>query len=761
MTIGPSLRAFLTSRPRRWHVDHDSSLVSHMHVTESGAPSWTIEHPHPAASSKVDEAHLFKNLAFPTNMAGVAGGTAKRATDLDLKLRYIQETFGGRTATFATATFVSNSVAEMWVMQHYLQPGELARAGVEHFDAWAATFGRTVSNLELAPDGGSYRIKERFASFANIPELLAMFRTVADVKTTEQLGLPTPDLAAGRHRTVVVPSSPALRLYTHALAARASHLSRGREAARVDNMLKITGDGRHAALDLRLVGLPPDPAGGKTAAAAGEIARIYQQNKDRPYPAAGARPGALQLVFCDLSTPGEGWNAYQELKDQLVERGVPAGMIRFVHDSTSDRQKADLFAAARSGHIAVLIGSTQKMGVGTNVQARAIALHHLDAPWRPADMEQRDGRILRQGNLNPEVAIIRYVTEGSFDTFMYQTLERKSRFIHQVAQGDTDIARTIEDVSETTLSLAEVKALSTGNPLILEKAGIDNDVARLERLASAHRAEQRRAGQVITTGQEQLPALAARVEALHAALARRVDVSGDNFAATIDGHHFTKRTEAAAQLGATLHQARHRADQTVPLGHIGGIDLEVKVDGTGGYTQLSIRPTGLYSRNIVLEPVDLKGDPLGLLTRVTNLVTGLETGLDQLADQASRLRADIATSQRILQQPFDHAQELAHLKARQADIDDELSKTDTAADESAASKIAYPPVDATPEDWALFLALHDPTAHETVTLTPRDRPARADATTSATTSPPADTAERTPRSGLRPPPAQTGEPGRA
>jgi hypothetical protein len=428
-------------------------------------------------------------------------------------------------------------------------------------------------------------------------------------------------------------------------------------------------------------------------------------------------------------------------------------MVRFVHDSTSDRQKADLFDAARSGQIAVLVGSTQKMGVGTNVQARAIALHHLDAPWRPADMEQRDGRILRQGNLNPEVTIIRYVTEGSFDTFMYQTLERKSRFIHQVAQGGTDIARTVEDVSETTLSLAEVKALSTGNPLILEKAGIDNDVARLERLASAHRAEQRRAGRVIATGQEQLPALEVRVEALHAALGRRADISGDNFTATIDGHHYTKRIEAAAQLIAALHQARHRADQTIPLGQIGGIDLEVKVDGIGGHTQLSVRPAGLYSRSIVLEPVDLKGDPLGLLTRVTNLVTGLETGLDQLAEQANRLRADIATSQQILQQPFDHAQELAHLKARQADIDDKLSKADKA--DEAAPKIAYPPVDATPEDWADFLALHDPTAHPAALPTRRDTPAWPDRPTSGITGRPAGTAEPTAAYGPdQPAPAQ-------
>ena len=370
----------------------------------------------------VDEAHLFKNLSFPTRIPGVAGGQAKRATDLDLKLQYLRHTYGGRTAIFATATFVANSVAEMWVMQHYLQPDLLHAAGVDHFDAWAATFGRTVSTLELSPDGNSYRIKARFASFANVPELLAMFRAVADVKTADQLHLPAPALAGGRHHTVVVPASANLRIYTKSLADRAANLGRGAEAARIDNMLKITGDGRKAALDLRLVGLPPDPAGGKIAVAAERIAAIYHHTKNRAYPAAGTRPGALQLVFCDLSTPGPGWNAYQELKDRLVDRGVPADLVRFVHDGANDRQKAELFARARAGAIAVLVGSTAKMGVGTNVQARAIALHHLDAPWRPADMDQRDGRILRQGNLNAEVTILRYVTEGSFDTFMYQIL---------------------------------------------------------------------------------------------------------------------------------------------------------------------------------------------------------------------------------------------------------------------------------------------------------------------------------------------------
>jgi hypothetical protein len=594
-------------------------------------------------------------------------------------------------------------------MQHYLQPDLLQAANVEHFDAWAATFGRTVSTLELSPDGNSYRIKARFASFANVPELLAMFRAVADVKTADQLDLAAPALAGGRHQTVVVPASANLRIYTKSLADRAANLGRGVEAARIDNMLKITGDGRKAALDLRLVGLPPDPAGGKTAVAAERIAAIYHQTKDRPYPAAGSRPGALQLAFCDLSTPGPGWNAYQELKDRLVGHGVPAETVRFVHEGASDQQKADLFSKARSGSIAVLIGSTAKMGVGTNVQARAIALHHLDAPWRPADMDQRDGRILRQGNLNAEVTIFRYVTEGSFDTFMYQTLERKSRFIHQVCGGDTDIARNVDDIGEATLSLAEVKALSTGNPLIMEKAGVDSDVARLERLAASRHAEQRRATKVIADGGERLVHLQGRLTLIEDAVARRTPIAGDDFSATIDAHHFTKRVDAAAALQAALSAARHRIGQTIPLGAMAGLDVAVRVEGVGGDAVLEIGITGVPVNPVRVQARDLRHvHPGGLLTRVAHMIGGLESTADVLRDEIARTQADITTAESIVGQPFDQDQSLRGLKARQASIDQALLDVGDDDSASGAEPVRYPGPDATPQEWEAFLAQFSP-----------------------------------------------------
>ena len=468
-------------------------------------------------------------------------------------------------------------------------------------------------------------------------------------------------------------------------------------------MLKITGDGRKAALDLRLVGLPPDPAGGKIAAAAERIADIYHHTKNRAYPAAGPRPGALQLVFCDLSTPGPGWNAYQELKDRLVGRGLPADLVRFVHDGASDRQKAELFARARSGAIAVLVGSTAKMGVGTNVQARAIALHHLDAPWRPADMDQRDGRILRQGNLNAEVTILRYVTEGSFDTFMYQTLERKSRFITQVCRGDTDIARTVDDIGEATLSLAQVKALSTGNPLIMEKAGVDSDVARLERLAASHHTEQRRAAKVIADGADRLARLQGRLTLIQAAIARRTPIAGDEFSATIDGQHFTKRADAGPRLQAALATARHRSGQSIPLGAMAGLDLALRVDGIGGDAILEIGVADLPVNPVRVEARDIRQlHPGGLLARVTHMIDGLDGAAHVLHDEIARTQADISTAQTIVGQTFDQDDLLRGLKARQAAVNQALIDLGDNPDSSAAPA-RYPGPDATPQDWQDFL----------------------------------------------------------
>ncbi len=306
-----------------------------------------------------------------------------------------------------------------------MQPAALQSAGIASFDAWAATFGRAVTALELAPDGGSYRLKTRFARFANVPELLTMFRAGADVRTAEDLQLPVPAITGERPETVVVPASDGLRAYVASLVARAERVRNRQVQPHEDNMLAISGDGRRAALDLRLVGEEPDPTGGKIAAAAARIADIEAATRDRSFrdPAGvlDPRPGALQLVFCDVSTPHAEWNAYVELRSRLADLGIPADRIRFIHEAGDDRAKAELFAAARSGRVSVLIGSTEKMGVGTNVQIRAVALHHLDCPWRPADIEQREGRILRQGNQNPEVSILRYATEGSFDIFMWQT----------------------------------------------------------------------------------------------------------------------------------------------------------------------------------------------------------------------------------------------------------------------------------------------------------------------------------------------------
>jgi P-type conjugative transfer protein TrbL len=428
----------------------------------------------------VDEADLYKNLFYTTKMnriAGLPNSDSNRAFDMFLKTRYLLEQAGGRVV-FATGTPISNTMAEMYTMLRYLAPGLLKERGVEHFDAWAGNFAEAVTSLELAPDGSGYRMHTRFAKFINLPELLTMFRTVADVQTADMLRLPRPMIATGKPLIVAAPASEPLKDFIKTLTERAERLRTQRIDPSQDNMLKITGDGRKAALDMRLVEPFADPYGDtKLSRAIDRIRDVWQET-------GNAR--STQLVFCDLSTPDPArFNVYDELRSRLIASGIPQNEIAFIHDADSDGAKMNLFNAVNAGRVRILIGSTEKMGAGTNVQRRLAALHHLDAPWRPRDIEQREGRILRQGNLNPEVRIYRYVTEGSFDAYMWQVLETKARFIQQVMSGHTSV-RAAEDLEAGALTYAEIKAIASGNPAVMEKVRVDTEVRKLDQLRSAH-----------------------------------------------------------------------------------------------------------------------------------------------------------------------------------------------------------------------------------------------------------------------------------
>jgi hypothetical protein len=379
-------------------------------------------------------------------IAGLPNTESNRALDMYMKTRYLAERGGG--TTFATGTPISNTMAEMYTLQRYLAPQLLAACGVEHFDAWAANFGEAVTALELAPDGSGYRMHTRFAKFVNLPELLSMFRSFADVQTADMLKLPKPELEGGKPHIVAAPASPELKEFVGTLVERAQKLRNGGVDPRTDNMLKITGDGRKAALDMRLVGGDVgEDVDTKLTRAVGRIYKTWEETKDKR---------STQLVFCDLSTPhADRFNVYDEIRDQLIAHGIPAKEIAYIHDADTDAQKKTLFDAVNAGRIRILIGSTEKMGAGTNVQKRLKALHHLDAPWRPRDIEQREGRILRQGNEHATVDIYRYVTEGSFDAYMWQCLETKARFIQQVMNGSVTV-RQAEDLEGGALTYAEI-----------------------------------------------------------------------------------------------------------------------------------------------------------------------------------------------------------------------------------------------------------------------------------------------------------------
>ncbi len=603
----------------------------------------------------IDEAQRFKNLVYVTKMTRVTGlpqTASERAFDLFLKVQHIQARNKGGAVVFATGTPISNTMAEMFTMQRYLQMDALRRNSLQHFDSWAGTFGETVTSMELSPDGSGYRLQSRFARFVNVPELMQQFRQVADVRTAEMLKLPVPKLDQGWPITISAPSNPELKRFVDQLVKRTEKIKSGRVDPRDDNMLKITTEGRKAALDLRLV-LPHvrDNPDSKTNKAVEKIHDIWMQT---------ATTKGAQLVFCDLSTPqstGRWFSVYNDVREKLITRGIPADQIAFAQDATDDASKAMLFKSVREGRIRVLLGSTAKMGEGTNVQTRLVALHHLDAPWRPADIEQREGRIVRQGNQNEYVKIFRYVTEGSFDAYMWQTLETKCRFITQVMTGDATMRRA-EDVDSTALTYAEVKAIASGNPLVIEKAAIDAEVMRLTRLKKQHTESLYQMRYRVRRLNDNGAILEREIANIREDLRTRISTRGDNFAMTVKNETFTDRVKAGRALVFAA-AAIKSFESTKAIGGIGGFPISIeKFDERA---TLLIHGKHSYRANVSDSP--------------TGTIASLEHALDSIEDRLRERETDLAQSRRQIvdltsqsEQPFEHEEKLAAAAKRQQEI---------------------------------------------------------------------------------------------
>jgi N12 class adenine-specific DNA methylase len=624
----------------------------------------------------VDEADLYKNLFYTTKMSRIAGlpnSDSNRAFDMFMKTRYIRELTGGRVV-FATGTPISNTMAEMYTMLRYLGPDLLKERGVEHFDAWAANFAEAVTALELAPDGSGYRMHTRFAKFINLPELLSMFRAFSDVQTADMLNLPCPHIAGGKPSVIAAPAGEDLKAYIKTLTERAERLRTQRIDPSVDNMLKITGDGRKAALDMRLVDPFADPAPDtKVSRAVYRIAAKWRDTRDLRL---------TQLVFCDLSTPNpKHFNVYDELRARLIASGVPEKEIAFIHDAESDAEKMKLFTDVNAGRVRILIGSTEKMGAGTNVQKRLAALHHLDAPWRPRDIEQREGRILRQGNTNGEVEIHRYVTEGSFDAYMWQTLETKARFIQQVMSGQTSV-RTAEDLEGGALTYAEIKAIASGNPAVMEKVKIDTEIRKLDQLRSAHLNQQHNIRWQIRNLPERIAEANKNLAHVQDDIATRDAHEDGEFSMIVGAKEFSgkgAREEAAKALTYDVLAARD--DLTVqPRASFRGFEILSRGKRLTGLAldgeplpELFIKGSGLYSANLNVE------NPIGTMQSIEYTLRALDKLADQEQERSTRLEKNLADYQAQANKPFDHEARMKDLLARQAQLNAalDLDKNET------------------------------------------------------------------------------------
>ena len=601
----------------------------------------------------VDESHYYKNLYLYTkmrNVGGIAQTEAQKSSDLFMKCRYLDEITGGRGTVFATGTPISNSMVELYTIQRYLQYNTLVKNGLQHFDAWASTFGETITAVELTPEGTGYRAKTRFAKFYNLPELMAMFKEVADIKTADMLNLPVPE--AKYHNIAVKPSEMQKEMVA-SLAERAEQVRGGGVDASVDNMLKITNDGRKLALDQRMLNdMLPDFEGSKINACVDNIYRIWKENTDKK---------SAQLVFCDLSTPkNDGtFSVYNDIRKKLIERGIPESEVKFIHEADTDMKKKELFQKTRKGEVRVLLGSTQKMGAGTNVQDKLIALHDVDCPWRPSDLEQRSGRIVRQGNENPQVDIYRYVTEQTFDAYLYQLVEGKQKFASQIMTSKSPV-RSAEDIDETALSYAEIKMLATGNPYIKEKMDLDIQVQKLKMLKSNFLSEKYGLeDKVIKLYPQQIAYLKSRVEGLtkdvETAKLHPKPIDEQPLGMMVSGVSYSEKAEAGQ---AIINACKSmNSPDAIPLGEYRGFQMELYFD--------------TVQRNYVVKlkcetsrDVPLGDDAHGNIVRIDNGIERFEETLADTKNSLENTEKQFETAKQEIEKPFVKEEELRAKTAR-------------------------------------------------------------------------------------------------
>ena len=608
----------------------------------------------------VDESHFYKNLFLTTKMRNVAGlstSEAQKSSDMFGKCRYLDEITGGRGVVFATGTPVSNSMTELYTVMRYLQYSTLQQKKLTHFDCWASTFGETTTAIELAPEGTGYRARTRFAKFFNLPELMSMFKEVADIKTSDQLHLPVPE---AKFETVVAKPSEIQKEMVQELSKRAAEIHSGAVDASVDNMLCVTNDGRKIGLDVRLMNpmLPDDP-NSKLNVCVQNVLKIWEEGKDQKL---------TQLLFCDLSTPKNdgNFNVYDDIRKKLVAAGVPENEIEFIHNADTEAKKAALFSKVRSGDVRVLLGSTAKMGAGTNVQSRLVAVHHLDVGWKPSDMTQRNGRIIRQGNMNKEVKVFNYVTEGTFDSYLYQTLENKQRFISQIMTSKSPV-RSCEDVDEQALSYAEIKALCAGNPLIKEKMDLDVQVAKLKVLKADHQSQKFRLQDKLLTkfpaDIQETNAYIAGVKA-DAQLADAHPQGKEEFCGmTIKGVTYDEKKTAGERLILACSELPNAEEKVI--GSYRGFELSLRFDTFRSEYQAILKGQRRY-------PVALGTDPLGNIIRLDNSLNNFPERINSAENELATLHQQQAAAQIEVEKPFPQEEELAEKSVRLAELNAQL-----------------------------------------------------------------------------------------